>query len=181
MKKIIGTDWCYEAYKEVDDEREYTTGTYSDLADDHDEDTIEWSESRWEDEKDYFMSFFREVVAKYEKRYKTKIEKFALAGTLGLWNGNPRAGKIVTAVRNPLDFMTSVEDVTVHIDDDGLIEIQGHHHDGTHRMNIYLLPNSVVDKLEAMGLDEVEEIEWILDNRKPIKNSQAKGYFTEGE
>lgn len=175
-KAVMGTEFCYEATDYLEDGEPTINGSYSDLSEiEGVEDTeIQFSESCWDSEKEYFEDFLNEVVRNYEKRYRTTITHFALAGTVGIWNGRPIGGRFIRVNENPLEKMGNVDDVEVYIEDDGEITILGHHHDGSHRMGIYLINEKLYDKLEDQ---DYQAFEWIFANRKPITEKQAKGYF----
>lgn len=175
-KVVMGTGVCYEATDYLEEGKPSIIDSYGNLVDREGvkNEEIEFSQSYWEDEKEYFASFLSEVVKNYEKRYRTTITHYALAGTLGLWNGNPVGGSFLKLNENPLEKMGNVDEVEVFIDDNGEVTILGHHHDGTHRMGIYLINEKLYDKLQDQ---DYKAFEWIYDNRKPIKENQAKDYF----
>lgn len=175
-KAVMGTEFCYEATDYLQDGEPTISGSFSDLSDTEGvkESEISYSESYWECEKEYFAEFLQEVVRSYEKRYRTKITHFALAGKVGIWNGSPIGGCFLKVNENPLEKMGNVDDIEVYVDDNGEMTILGHHHDGSHRMGIYLINEKLYDQLEEQ---DYKAFEWIYDNRKPIKEIQAKGYF----
>lgn len=93
-----------------------------------------------------FMEMLGIQIERYEKRFRTTVESIALSGTLGFWDGRTVAGKLLSPKDNPLTRMGEVE-VKVELLDNGTIQILGHHHDGTHRMKLYLLTKRMLRNL----------------------------------
>ena len=106
----------------------------------------------YEDDRDFFFEFLNELITNYEKRYRTEVIRLGLGGTVGRWNGNPIGGKIIAVDSNPIEQMGSVETVEVVVEDDGVITILGHHHDG----------NQV----------DYGDMERMVEHLKPLKCSQ---------
>jgi hypothetical protein len=182
-KELISTQNCYEGYDKK--EECYCNDSYSNLYDnaDIDNSTIEWSQDMWQDEKNYFFEMLQESINQYEKRYKTDIIGIALIGSVGLWNGNPSGGKIydIKDIENILSM--DVDDIEV-VSEDGTITIFGHHHDGSHCMNIYFITENKLRKAglfseyEQCGIDSInyiEAIEKLSNTLTPVK--EVKGYF----
>ena len=130
----------------------------------------------YEDDRDFFFEFLNELITNYEKRYRTEVIGLRLGGTVGRWNGNPIGGKIIAVDSNPIEQMGSVETVEVVVEDDGVITILGHHHDGTHRMNIYLLTENKLKQVSPSYLNhnqvDYEDMERMVEHLKPLKCSQ---------
>lgn len=182
MKKIFTTEGCFRAYSEKDDC--FMTGDASGLLEMEsiDSSTLEWCQDTYENEMSYFMSFMNAMIEAYEKRYRTTVVNIALAGRIGLWNENPIGGKIINATGNPLEHMGRVDTVEVEVDEEGLITINGHHHDGTHRMNIFLLTENKLKKVSPNFLEygefDVEDIESIYEKSAPLKmNNTGVGFY----
>lgn len=137
------------------------------------DETGEFLDFAYEDEKEYFQEFLNVLIEKYEKQYKTSVERLALVGRVGLWNGSPVGGKIISANANPIEHMGEVDRLTVEIDDEGLLTLYGGHHDGVHRMNLYLLTDNklknVVPDYYHYREQGYEDMERIYENLKPLK------------
>lgn len=169
MTIIISTENCQEAYN-TKEECWYVGNEFTE-EDGFDMDTVTASQSAWDDEKDYFMGLLNEVISAHEKRYGTDIVKIALAGRMGLWDGNPIGGRLIRYDENPLEKMGNVDTVEVSKEDDGTITILGRHHDGTHRMHLYLLSERMLNNINPdwdYGLTP-EDFKTIYENRKPVK------------
>ena len=170
---IMSTEYCYEGYHSEEDS--YVIGSYSDLySDDHiDYDTIEFSQMDWEAEKNHFFNYLQKEMERYEKRYKTSVTHFALVGTVGRWNGSPIGGKLIDYNENPIDHMGRVDEIEVVLNEDKTFTILGHHHDGTHRMDIYFMTenklNKVVPDFVDYGNYDYQDIERIYEEYKPFK------------
>lgn len=182
VKYLLDSSECYEGYNNLDEC--YCMGDYDSLQDDEniDNDTIEWSQSYWEDEKAHFNDFVLSEKKKYETRYKTEVLEIAMCGKVGRWNGSFTGGKIV-------DFddilQMNVDSITIELDDDDSILIKGHHHDGTHLMKLYFLTESNMKKSKiwssynyggANGFDYLD-FGKIYDNLKPLKMSKSCKHF----
>src|SRR5699024_11515491 len=60
-----------------------------------DDNTIEFDECSWFDEKSYFFDgMIYDAIKRYEHRYQTTVNNNDLIGTVGLWHGNPSGGVI---------------------------------------------------------------------------------------
>lgn len=132
----------------------------------------------WEAEKSYFMDYLQKEIESYERRYNTSVRYICLAGRVGRWNGTFVGGRQLNYDNNPLECMGNVDDITVSIDDNRFIDIRGHHHDGTHVMNIYLISDGLYEKWDAKGyMDTPEFYEWLVDNRKPLRLKKKNDYY----
>lgn len=172
MKTIISTENCQEAYNTV--EQCWNVGNGFTEEDGFDMETVQWSQSAWDDEKMYFMEMMDNAILSHEKRYGTDIVRIALAGTVGLWNRSPIGGRLLPLDANPLEHMGSVDDISVVQDENGVVTIKGHHHDGTHRMQVYLLSENMLDKINPLWNSSYYELEpedfmKIHETRKPMK------------
>lgn len=172
MQTIISTENCQEAYNTV--EECWNLGNGFKEEDGFDMETVQWSESAWEDEKSYFLEMMEEAIRLHEKRYGTDIVRIALAGKIGLWNGTPIGGRLLRNDANPLECMGNVDNISVVKDEDGVVTIEGHHHDGTHRMHVYLLSENMLDKINPLWNSSYSELEAddfikIYETRKPLK------------
>lgn len=173
MKTIFDTKNCYEGLSKS--EGEWVIGDSYDLSNNPDveTETIAWSAMTYEDEKNYFMEFLQNLIQNYEKQYRTTVECIGLVGRVGLWNGSPVGGRILNVDSNPIECMGQVDDVDVTVDEEGIITINGHHHDGSHRMNLYLLTKNKLRKVAPNYLHygdySYHEMENIYDNLKPLK------------
>lgn len=186
MKTMISSKKCYEGYDS--EEKCFVFGDYNSLFEDVKikRDSIQFSLDAWEDEKGYFKDYLDKVVADYEKENKAVVTDIGLIGSVGVWTGNHLGGTIIEGHENPLEHMGDVDDIEVVAHEDGQIQILGHHHDGTHRMNIYLLTEDVLEKYApdylTFGDYGVEDLKKIADNTKSITfDHVAKKYFGEME
>ncbi|QST02177.1 hypothetical protein IMZ31_22250 (plasmid) [Pontibacillus sp. ALD_SL1] len=184
MTIVLSSSWCMEGYDKAEDC--YAIGDYTSLKEDPNiqTDSIEWSQTGWNDEKNYFASYLNNEIERYEKRYRTEVTHIALAGRVGVWNGPFYGGRIIDAETNPLECMGDVDDTEVDIDPDSkLVTLLGHHHDGTHRMNLYFLTEHKGKKyFSNFGEDPKdaapEEFERLIKEAKPLKHSkEGEGYF----
>jgi|SRR5690625_3365857 len=142
-----------------------------------------WDYLAYEEGSMYFNDFLQKLIEQYENQYKTDVLSLGIVGRVGLWNGNPVGGKIIDRSENPLNHMGSVDHIDVEVEEDGTITINGHHHDGTHRMNLYLLTRNKLRKTAPYYLDyrenHYEEIETIYEKLKPLKAkaSLVNGFY----
>lgn len=172
MEIVVSSTNCEEAFSPL--EGYWVVGGNLAMEPDVDQETIRWSAEAWNDEKTYFMGKIQEAIEAHENRYGTDIVKISLAGKLGLWDGNPVGGNLFNYNENPLEKMGDVDEVSVERAEDGTITILGHHHDGTHRMHVYLLSEQMLDKINPDwnscygGLD-VDDFKKIYEKRKPLK------------
>lgn len=181
IKTIIDSEECYEAYDE--ETEEWIDGNFSFLSDKGFDD-IQFSQEQWESECEYFKDFIKESVKKHEKRFNSPVLEVALCGIVELWNHSPVGGKIVEDF-NVLYFGGSVEGIEVVIEDDYTITILGHHHDGTHKMGIYFITDSVLkdtgykESYENEGKNALDAnfFEKLYEKRKPIKLNKNNSYF----
>lgn len=172
MKQIISTLDCYEAFHI--EEQSWIIGDSFTKEAGFDMTTVQWSQSAWEDEKNYFSELLNGAISAHEKRYGTDIVHIALAGKVGLWNRTPIGGRLLKADANPIDYIGQVDAISVVQEDDGVITINGHHHDGTHRMRVYLLSENMLNKINpnwdndysGLGADDFKTI---YETRKPLK------------
>jgi hypothetical protein len=173
MKTIFNTKNCYEGV--LASNNEYMAGNISELyqSEKIKPDTISWSHTIYECEKDYFMECLQSLIQAYEKRYRTTVDSIGLVGRVGHWNGSPVGGRIIDVNQNPIEFMGSVDDVEVTVDKDGVIRIHGYHHDGSHCMNLYLLTENKLRKVTPDYLQygdyNYRDMEVIYEQLKPLK------------
>lgn len=140
---VLSSDNCYEGYDKV--EECWVLGDYSSLEEleNVNSDTIIYSESGWSDEKEYFTSFLEKCKEAYKKKFNKPVAQMVLAGKLGLWNGSPIGGKLIDLNNSPLEAMGNCDTVELEVDSNGEVTVLGHHHDGTHRMKIYLFSHNL--------------------------------------
>lgn len=149
-----------------------------------DSETIQRSYEGWDAETSLFNEILLFEKKKYEKRYKTEVLELALCGRLGLWNGSPIGGKMVT-FSNPIG-MTEVNDIDITMEEDRTIVISGHHHDGSHHMCLYFLTASAMKKAgiyaeyECSGTKyfEPEHYEAIYNKLNPVKLSKNNKHIS---
>lgn len=182
-KYLINSNDCYQGYCE--EEGCWICGTYSELhdSDEIDNDSIEWSNCLWDDEKHNFGYFMKDEIQRYEKRYNTTVLEVALCGRMGLWNGSPVGGRIIK--NNDFLDMGNVDSVDATVDKDATIVVNGHHHDGTHHMSYYFLTKNSMNKIgvltkyqnEGIGAFDYMDFEKMYETLKPIKLSKDSDYY----
>lgn len=185
---IITTDYCYEGYDTV--EECYVIDTYSNLSDNENiqESSIEWSSETWDDEKDYFKSFIEDEIKKKEKSSGSNVVALGQIGRVGLWNGSPTGGRVYDTDQIKKLLEMDVDTIEVTVDENNIITIEGHHHDGTHRMNIYLITEKELKKTKILdvyedegieGLNDVSIIQKIYDNLETLKLKGTNYYVVD--
>lgn len=181
VKKILSSEDCYEGYDKKNEE--WLGGSYGFLLEEGCEE-IEFSQDQWEQDYEYFKEFLDDAIKKFQKRFKTEVLEVVLCGKVGLWNGSPIGGAVVkdSLVFN---FGDSVDSIDVVVEEDCSINIQGHHHDGTHSMGIYFVTNSVLKDTGYKGAYErdgasaldADFFEKLYEKRKPLKLEKNNSYF----
>lgn len=105
-------------------------------------------------------------------KYTLKNEDFLVTGTLGLWNGRH---DIYAQVKNGLydAVMYCIGDSTLDVDvqfNDGVIEVNCHHHDGTNCFEIHRLPYLGKKEIEkekyTVWGDDIQVKDWMLGKIK---------------
>lgn len=103
-------------------------------------------EPKEENSEDYWeaVNFYQELEWN-DFQMNMKYSKFndlpvVVSGTLGLWNGSPaifpkRFDSVLSAIKSAVSGADDVDAEVV----DGVIYVNGHHHDGTNRFEIHLL------------------------------------------
>ena len=136
------------------------------------------TEEVWADVKDYFREFVTSLVTAHEKRYNSSTSYIAMAGHLGLWHGSPVGGKVINYDQNPLDCMGKVDEIDVIVGENNEIVIRGYHHDGVHHMQLYIITDAAIEKLETKGLwDTPEGYQHIVSTRKPVKLPKKNNFY----
>lgn len=123
----------------------------------------EFLQDLYDEELYIFKNFLNSIKTKFEKRYKTTIEEVILCGKVGLWNGSPIGGK-VTSLENI--FNVNCDSFDVNVEDDKSIQINFHHHDGTHCMNIYFLTRNSFRKLNLLSEYDNYGLAYLKNNYK---------------
>lgn len=178
MQTIISTEQCQEAYHTESDS--WVIGNAFTESEGFDMSTVTYSESGWDDEKVYFMEYLEAQVKAYEKRFHTTVKKVAMAGSIGRWNGTFVGGKFIELSANPLEEMGNVDGIEVQVNEEDLIQVSGHHHDGAHRMNLYFLTARMLRKMNSAGHygHNEKSFEFIQENFKALKLTHAgRSYF----
>lgn len=138
----------------------------------------------WEEERGYFASFIEQEIDKKESKGEM-VEGIFLIGNVGKWDGTKFGGKYVENASEVLDI-ASVDEIEVEVDDERVIDVKGIHHDGTHRMNIYIVTDGdikrmgleeVFDEEGIEGLEEVEYFGKIAKEVVPVKLEENDNYF----
>lgn len=171
---LLDTEHFYRGVAEDGTEH---LGSYTELTELGCQD-ITWDDTAWEDASDHFKEFVNSLVDAHEKRYNSSTSYVTLAGTVGLWNGSPIGGRVINYDHNPLYCLGNVDRKAVSVDDDGVLTISGYHHDGTHSMNLYIITDSAIEKLEAKGLwDTPDGYAHIVSTRKPVKLPKKNNFY----
>ena len=165
-KVIISTEWCYEGWNKK--EEEYISGSFSELLDNPDvpDESIQWDGSAFEDDKSYFMGLLNKALP-------TNVERIGIVGRVGLWNATPIGGRIIECHQNPLEYMGNVDRIEAELDREGVVTICGYHHDGVHRMNLFLLDEEDLRELAPAywhtGEQSPLDMEAIWEGLDPLK------------
>lgn len=185
MRTIISTKDCYEGRNIHQGCMQ--TGSFNDLYDSGniDIDSIEWSDSAWNSETDYFLDLINCERNKYEKRYKTKVLELALCGHIQLYNKNDIIDGKLVSFNNPIS-MGDANDIDVILDDDRNIIINGYHCNGKHSMYLYFLTESSMKRIGIFDNYDCEDNESfdtddykiIYNKLKPIKIPKNNKYFS---
>lgn len=178
MFTIMSTEQCQTAYNV--EEQSWVIGDDFTEEEGFDMSTVRWSEDAWEDEKIYFKSFLDDQIKHFEKRCRTKVKSVALVGTVGLWDRTVLSGRLLDVQQNPLERMGEVDDIDVNVLADDTIQLVGHHHDGTHVMNLYLLTARQLKELESGKpyLYSGTTFKYMQENFKPLKlTASGREYF----
>jgi len=184
MEEILMS--TYNCYKGYDNKNKcYIVDNYPNLNSNEniDKSTIEFDNDAWNDEKEYFIDFIKDEIAKYEKRYKTNVIGVALIGTVGLWTGNHFGGKVYSVSSINTILNSNVDDIEVVIDRHSrVISIRFIHHDGTHRMKIYFITNGKLKKAKlqcqnVMELNNPDDLRVLRMVLTPIILSKNNKYF----
>lgn len=186
-KVIISSDACYEGYNQSEDN--WVIDTYSNLEKDKtiDESTIQYAQYFWEEIHDEFLGYISSEITHKEKETNSTVEAIGLIGGVGRWTGRHKGGKIynVTELNNIMQM--DVDDIEVIAEEpDNTITIYGHHHDGTHSMNIYLITEKDMKASKVLndydmdgidGLNELNNICKLADHMEPLKLRAENGYY----
>lgn len=181
MKTIISTEHCHTGYSTT--EECFVIGSYNDLYNSNEiEGDILWDYEAWEVEKQYFKDYLNATISAYEKKYKTTVTHIAMVGNVETWRGNFVGGKIIDSNDNPLEHMGDVDDIEVVVDNQ-VISIYGHHHDGCHCLELYLLTENKLQKY-APGMVrwndyDHNDLQRIKNNCSPIKHitKEQRAFF----
>ena len=127
--------------------------------------TVIWdSEPTFDDEEDaedydydlWLEDFNLNVLPDIKNQCRNDI--LIMAGTVGRWNGNFSGGTVID-----VDDLLGIEDVdSVRlINDNGNIVWEGSHHDGTHSMGLYTVPNDLEARKKIVY--DLGIIDWLKD------------------
>lgn len=170
MKKVIfNTEWYYEGWDEKDEE--HVSGSISELLDNPNisDKSICWDDNAFDVDKFRFM----ELLNKAMGDSGLDIERIGIIGRVELWNATPVGGRIIECHQNPLDYMGNVDRVEVELDREGVVTICGYHHDGVHKMNLFLLDEEDLREYAPAywhaGEQSPLDMEAIYENLDPLK------------
>ncbi len=168
-KVIVSTGWRYEGWNKK--EEEYIPGSLSELLGNPDvpDESIQWDGSAFEDDKSYFMGLLNKAMTDSG----LDVERIGIVGKIALWNTTPIGGRIIECHQNPLEYMGNVGIVEVELDREGVVTICGYHHDGVHRMNLFLLDEEDLRELAPAywhnGEQSPLDMEAIWEGLDPLK------------
>lgn len=117
-----------------------------------------------------------------ERTYKTSVTHIGMIGSVGTWRGNFVGGKIIDCTKNPLEHMSNVDTIEVVIRN-GIITINGYHHDGMHSFDLYLLTENKFKKYAPDFLTDGyythEDLSAIKENTAALRHYtvKQKSYF----
>lgn len=174
---IMDTDDHYRGYHEG--EECYVVSSYSELCDDPlvDDNTIDYAPDSWVDEKTYFSEFLKKCQNHYRRETGKKATKIVLCGSVGTWQGDFTGGKVVEKDGHPFD--ASYDRLYVTLDVYGDVTVCFSHHDGTHRMGLFLFTATELNELTREVEKEYEIFDRILKDGLGMKVNahMAPGYF----
>lgn len=176
---LLETASCYHA-SNLAVREESATGKYFDLRKlGFSNDDISWDDHLWQTDKQHFYDFLQAEIEHYEKVHRTQVYHICLAGKVGRWNGNFVGGRALNYNDNPLECLGDVTDIDVDVmHNDRRIRITGYHHDGSHAMNIYIIPDSLHTRWDNKGYyDTPEFYAWLVENRKPLRLRKANTFY----
>ena len=142
------TNFPYDEYVDMREECDWAC---------HEED----SEGYWEDMARLTERDWDDFKSNMEYS-KFKGQKCMITGSLGLWNGHPTivpvlCNDIMEAIERCLDCNCQIEYEIIL--EDGHVEVQVHHHDGTNCFEIWLLSKK--------GLKEIERPKYECEDYNP--------------
>lgn len=185
---ILSTRNCYTGHNVVDDS--WVIDSIDSLESDKaiDDSTIEYSAEQWLSETKYFSHFIKDYINEFEIRFNTEVIGFALAGSVGLWNGAKLGGKVydLSNLSSKILDMGRVDAVDVIVEDDRTITIRGSHHDGVHYMNIYLITSRRLMKAgygkhatlgHILSYDKLGLLRHLTENYAPVKLPLHNEYY----
>ena len=126
-----------------------------------------------EEDIEYTAKELHQLVERFENRYRTTVRAIALGGLVGTWRGHFQGGKMIGDDPEKAFYaFDNCEIIRVGIDEDSLVEFESIHHDGKHRMNLYVLTNNQLQKMglsDDFSLWDYSEYETLVDEGSPAK------------
>ena len=111
------------------------------------------------DEQDYEIvreDFEENILPSIKNQCRNDV--LIMAGTVGRWNGNSKGGTVID-VDNLLGF-GDVDEVSIE-EENGQLIWKGSHHDGTHYMGLYTIPEDEMSRKKIVK--DFGIIEWLED------------------
>lgn len=111
------------------------------------------------DEQDYEIvreDFEENILPSIKNQCRNDV--LIMAGTVGRWNGNSKGGTVID-VDNLLSF-GDVDEVSIE-EENGQLIWKGSHHDGTHYMGLYTIPEDEMSRKKIVK--DFGIIEWLED------------------
>ena len=127
------------------------------------EDKLVWtsaSEDPYADEADFELikdDFYEFVLPNIKSQCRNDI--LIMAGTVGRWNGHSAGGKVMDV--DDLFGFGDIDEVEIKADDKNQLVWYGHHHDGTHAMGLYTIPDDEISRKKIVK--DFGIIDWLKD------------------
>ena len=151
-RNIIWTDHYEPSDEEL--QNEYNEYTLDEEDPESFEDWLQNYEPNVEAYNDVVMSEFTDVVFPMIEN-QCNHDTLILDASIGRWNGTFKGGKIINADLTEFQNVLSVYDEVNILDTDSGIQVEGIHHDGTDRFNLYTLPENLAPLARAMGYEDI--------------------------
>lgn len=114
----------------------------------------------------------QEFISRFEKRYNTDIQKIAFIGSRSSYYGSiGGAGRTVGRIQDVNDFTDLLygEQFKVSITEASKLQLSVSDHDGTNYMEMVLMTENEVNKLEELGSYDVDCLQWLSEHKNSVK------------
>lgn len=133
-------------------------------------------EDGYYDEQDYEIikeDFEESVLPNIKNQCRNDI--LIMAGTVGRWNGTSDGGTVIDV--NDLYGFGDVDEVEI-VEENNQLIWRGHHHDGTHEMALYTIPDDEISRkkiIKDMGiLDWLKDMYQWADEEDAVEDALAR-------